>query len=551
MPRLYNLLSQSMLFTGTEPVARKSRATAFRTPDPFPVRAAELPDGLTDTHVRENPIWQFSWDPENPGTFTKVTIRSRGMGMDYGMPAKVYDRVEFRNVKVVRKGGAEVDLYLAPEYMIDAWYAREGALRGGDQPLWALSARLDASMMVAFGYKLENGRLTALSKAECDTLGPDLMPAPGHAPRTTEFAARTGVSAWARVDACRYIVVVELVLCRENNDFVPGGLIGFARIHPHAMIWANEKLERVEASIVLARPKKAMVHDSDSMHDAHKALVVADTNQTHEISARMELPLPYTDLLYDYYEVEPTQVFEGRKPRPGDHPRQREGEVTLADARFVRARTISNAIVRRSPHVGKDPDVMKEPRQGQFDNVHIAPRMRLWMDLAGAGPELVADDLAMLNMCLHDCCHMHVRWSRFLTDPVVCGWKGDSPNVEPGAPAVPENQTIFASFPNEHTLRYRAVAEGVSAGDLTVICHHGLGYAVDQWPGAEHAIFGLHLTLASLATMFEEPYWNGVATDKWALFYFRVRYCGAPNKGVGNGWVVSPRSEFDVETCMR
>jgi hypothetical protein len=179
MPRLYNLLSQSMLFTGTEPVARKSRTRAFRSPDPFPVRAVDLPKGLTETNVRENPIWQFSWDPAHPGTFTKVTIRSRGMDMDYGMPAKVYDRVEFRNVKVVRKKGVEVDLYLAPEYMIDAWYAREGEIRGVEGPLWPLPAQLDASMLVAFGYKLENGQLMALTKAECDTLDRDLMPALG------------------------------------------------------------------------------------------------------------------------------------------------------------------------------------------------------------------------------------------------------------------------------------------------------------------------------------------------------------------------------------
>jgi hypothetical protein len=317
-------------------------------------------------------------------------------------------------------------------------------------------------------------------------------------------------------------------------------------------VWSNEDLERVESTIVMARPKNGMAHRNGAMHRGHKALVVADTNETHEVSAMVQLPIPYTDLLYDYYEADPARVFEGRAPRKSDHPLQRAGEVTLADARFKNKRRISDAVVRRSRHVHDEPDIVKMARQGQFDNVHIAPRMKLTMDLEdGRGPILVDDDIVMLNMCLHDCCHMHVRWSTFLTDPIIAGWKDGKPNAEPGAPAVPENQTVFASFPNEHSLRYRAVAESVGAGDLTVVCHHGLAYAVDLWPGPAAAVkaASLHEGIGAAAALFKEPFWYGTANDEWSLFYFRIRYCGAP---VGpSEWQILPRSGFDLENCMK
>jgi hypothetical protein len=47
---------------------------------------------------------------------------------------------------------------------------------------------------------------------------------------------------------------------------------------------------------------------------------------------------------------------------------------------------------------------------------------------------------------------------------------------------VPEKQTVFASFPDSHSLKYRAHANTVEASRWQVFCHHGVGYAVDEWP---------------------------------------------------------------------
>lgn len=565
MPSLDDLLMQSMLFTAThgrahaDPVHEK-----FRSSRPVPQTAADLGEDLDEETVRNNAIWQMSWDPAAPGTFTDITLLSRGMGMDYRMPVTAYDRLEFREVRAIRTNGASVDLFLDAAHMIGAWEGRVGQIRPlsdvfhNPRSIWKVPTRIDSSMLVAFGYRLDGPQARALSMVECEVLGQDLMPPPGTPRPRVTFTAREGASAVVRVDYPRYIVVVELVLCRENPDFVPGpDMIGFARIHPHALVWSTEGLERVETTIVMARPRKAMNHGDPAMHTRHKALLVTDTNVSHteETFAGIDVPVPVADALYDYYEDSPVSAFAERVPTDDDHPLQRLGEVTLADARFTSKRRIRGAVKRRTAIVSKADehrDVVKWPRQGQFDNVHLAPRMRLVLDSLGdgRGSIVVDDSLPMVFVCLHDCCHMHVRWSALFDDPAIAGWENGQPNAGPGRPGVPENQTVFASFPTQHTLRYRAVAETVGAGDLTVVCHHGLAYAVHEWPDSAAIIFGLQNGLDTLAAAYAEPYMGASESDPWALFYFRVRTTGHLTSQVPLEWAVYPRLEFDLARCM-
>jgi len=569
MPNLDDLLNRSMLFTVTkgrehaDPVRGK-----FRTSRPVPQTAEDLGGELDEEMVRKNEIWQLSWDPANPGTFTDLTLLFRGMGMDYRMPVTAYDRLEFSEVQVVRVGGQLVNLKLEPEHMIGAWESRAGRISPklsdhfrNPTSIWKLDTRIDSSVLVAFGFRLSGAQPSPLSMVECDALGDDLMPPPGTVRPPVEFTAREGARAVVRVDYPRYIVVVELVLCRESPDFVPGDMVGFARIHPHAMVWSTEALDRVETTILMARPRKAMNHGDPAMHSRHKALLVTDTNEAHTKTAEVGLPVPWADAIYDYYEVDPVGAFGEREPTDQDHPLQRRGEVTMADARFRGVRRIRDAVTRRSPTVKNDRDIYRFPHQGQFDSVHLAPRMRLVMDLPadGRGEVVVADDLAMVFLCLHDCCHMHVRWSALFDETPINGWKDGMPNAAAGVPAVPENQTVFASFPNEHTLRYRAVAEHVAAGDLSIFCHHGLAYAVDIWPGTR-GMNGVRRALNVLAFSLDEPFAASPAnlldfddSDEaygWALFYFQIRFTGVRDAAAPLGWRVFERLDFDREKRM-
>jgi hypothetical protein len=546
---LDDLLAQTMVGTAAKgaglplvPVA--AGEGPFRSPKPLPQTAADLGGAIDPDTVRRNPIWRFGWDPSNPGTFSEITCASRGMGMDYGMSPVVFESIEARQVRVKRADNYVLDLLLSPNHCMGAFWVRRGEILASSG-LWQLDTYLDCSIVVLFGYVANADVAIPLPLGDARDLGDTLIPAADLGPRALDFIAGQTSKAWVCVGDARYIVAVELACCKEHCDFVPGEMIGFARLHPHVMVWSNEDLKRVEATLVLRRPKHGMAHGA--MGKEHRALVVADTNYAHDPSASSGKPLPTTDRLYDYYETEPATVFADRPPGDDDHPLQRKGEITLADARFRRPRTIEAAVKRDSPLVSDDPDIVKEPRQGQFDNVHIAARMKLVLT-APNGETLVDNDVVMLNACVHDCTHMHVRWSSFLTDKIMCGWKHGRPYAEAGAPLVPENQTVFASFPNEHSLVYRAVATKQEAGVPAVFCHHGLAYAIDVWPTSKAAtmckvMFG---AIEALANEFEEPFWSSDCNDEWARFYWRIRYAG---KHAGR--YITLRSKFDLETCMR
>lgn len=332
------------------------------------------------------------------------------------------------------------------------------------------------------------------------------------------------------------------MLCRERPDFVPGNLVGFCRIHPHALVWSSEDLDAVEVSVTLERPRKAMACDP-SMDPPIGSLVVADTNDVRSASAWINLPIPYTDNLYDYYETEPYARFAGRPVGVDDHPRQAMGEVTLVDPRRAE-RTIEANVKRRTPLVRGGSTIRKVARQGQIDNVHLAARMKV--DFEGTNGPVHLDQIVMINQCLHDCVHMHVRWTETLESPIMCGWGPRGPFSTPGAPAVPLNQVVFASFPSRHALTYRAVAERVRAGDVQVVFHHGAAYAVDTWPDGEAwlKIAGLHTAIAAEASLHDEPF-RAQLPFGWLEFYWRVRWTGS------HGQEPVERLTFDLERCMR
>jgi len=556
MPNLDSLLSQTMLFAGVrgaglEPVPVALSDGIFSSPMPRPQTMEEVEAHERVETAMRNYVWRFRWNPAKPAVFENVTILTRGMGMDYSMEAAVYDEVRF-SVQVEREGGNVIDLPLDAAHCIGAWWSRTGEIgmrAAKGSPLWTLPAKLDASLMACFAFQLDGGTIAPLTRAEIDEYGEILVPETGRRAQTLEAGEVESYDVC--IGPSRYIVAIELVLCRERPDFVPGSLVGFCRLHPHAFVWSNEDLVRAEASIIMARPAKGMGCDP-SMERTISALAVTDTNDEHSSSAWINLPIPYTDNLYDYYETEPHRRFSARaakidreEPLRGDHPLQRDGEVTLADARHRAGRTLYGVVHRRTPLVRNKRDVRKTARQGQIDNVHLAARMVATFNDADGGT-VTLPGIVMINQCLHDCVHMHVRWSEFLESKMMAGWGPRGPYTVPGAPGVPHNQTVFASFPNKHTLRYRAVAEPCKAGAIQVFCHHGAAYAVDAWPDGQAflKIGALHASIAAEAALNDEPY-RAQLPFGWLEFYWRVRWTGT------HGQEPVERLSFNLERCMR
>jgi hypothetical protein len=157
------------------------------------------------------------------------------------------------------------------------------------------------------------------------------------------------------------------------------------------------------------------------------------------------------------------------------------------------------------------------------------------------------DNIVMLNACVHDCTHMHVRWSEFLNTVNVAsdttmlhGWGPHGPYTAPGLPQVPPNQTVFLSFDSSHAMKYRALAESCKAGQLQVFLHHGGAYAMDEWPDGNKGAM-----LAGVNAFSKLDSYQGKFTDEWTEFYWRVRYTS------DNHGKVIERLQFNLEKCMR
>jgi hypothetical protein len=138
----------------------------------------------------------------------------------------------------------------------------------------------------------------------------------------------------------------------------------------------------------------------------------------------------------------------------------------------------------------------KEPRQGEIDNIHIAPRLRLVKvkKVKAKGilmssivdvdrKALGLDEIVMAPFCAHDCLHVHWRWGLTATKRSNLGWDSAGPYRAAGAPMVPENQNVWVQFRSDHEMTYHVVA-GNSDGDLLypyswqVFMHHGFAHAV-------------------------------------------------------------------------
>lgn len=560
MPSLDEILGDTLLFTAArgakiEPVEVTG---PFTCPDPKPRMPAEgADDEAIEWRLRHNSIWHWIHHGAAPGAFLDLTVRSRGMGMEYRHPVKVCDAVVLDHVRVQREGEIGwLDLPIEDRFVIRRYYSHTGRVEEGGTGLWQIRLGADPSAMIVLGYELGPDGIRPLS----GDVGTDELPFMPEktTPRGFEFIAGERRKAWVCVGPSRFVVAFELVVCREDNTYVPPGAIGFARMFPLVWVMGSENLQRVEAQVTVQRPKHGMTHGDPTMDSEVIALVTADANQDHVPIIPDDKHIPYWQDFFEYYDTDPATTFASREPESFDHVLQRKAEVTLADARHKRKRTIERCVFRLSPGLRPDlrvvGDSLKWPRQGQFDNVHLAPRMRL--DFEQGGHRLSLDDIVMAPFCIHDCLHMHSRWSSMHHDKHLLGFDGFTPHRVPGAPTVPSNQTVFATFPSRSTLRYRAVAEPASAGQWQCFLHHGFGYVIDTWPAETVPVLGLEFSgrgalglveaaVVANAWSFDEPFSDMPDTsDGWARLYWRLRFGGTDSE-------VAERLTFDLAECLR
>lgn len=346
-------------------------------------------------------IWTWKHDATNPAVLTDIRVLSRGMGHaghpgHTHHPLPVFDRIEFGPVRVrLASDGSSISLPIEQRFVVGKFAIDAGQITTDQTPLWRLDANIDASLLIALAYDLVDGQLRPVD--------PDTVERPDFFRQFVDRIDAGSVIIAGRAGPPRFIVAVSLTLGKERNDCEPGEILGGARIGPHVMVRATVDLLEIEATISQVRPSQTAKHggaEGAEMQDTIGQILMTDRNRGSEVIPNF---LPHWDNVFDYYHVN----------LPSDAAfRAREFKVVDSSAA---ARQITGAVERLSLGRYQATTIRKAARQGAFDNLHLAPRMKVSFRHKGANVDLV--NIAMAPFCIHDCLHTHFRWGDALGQP--------------------------------------------------------------------------------------------------------------------------------------
>lgn len=424
-----------------------------------------------------------------------------------------------------------------------------------------------------WGVRMSQGKLMPRSKAQGAVSGQ--VPA-------NESAA---------VAPMKIVVVLSLATCRERVDFEPGAMVGMARIYPHIMVRADADLLKIEATVRYDRPDKTERKDDgldgepmtcckgyDAVDQEINAILVTDTNERWHFTPAP--PPPFWSDMFDYYQ-----------PDAYKNLGQEKLKIICNDSRGQR--TDETGLIERDAVLGGDMrlSLTKMPHQGEFDNIHMAPKLKLvnvthvsyeralklspapalpdgsgasslpnsflLQDLVPVDREALAlDHISMAPFCAHDCFHMHWRWGAKATKRWNLGWSDTLPHQVAGAPLVPLNQEIYIWFRaaariSVHHLvgRSDGSVDWLPANEWQIVMYQGAAYAVQVeemilWA----AIQGAYGALAPPPKFYDVS--SGVVpklvsvAESTSLFYWYSRWQGR-YEPVLKGWVIEERLRTD------
>ena len=492
MPGSINeLLAQTLLFTAS-PKPRLVSAS-------FPVSRAPT-GGATAAGAATRKIWEY--ELQGLDSIRNVGVRQRTMN-DMRMP--VCQEVKWGDVKVTYQGKS-LALPLTDRFLLRTHYLAEGSIPESDSGYWQLPMNLDQSFQRLFGYQLVAGQLQPLNMP--DTELPQYMAVPS----PLAFAQSRGGGRPA-VPPLRVLVCMAFGCAKERNDFEPGGVLGAGRLIPHFMIVSNLPVESMEASVTLTRPPVTphVRMENEEMNPGFGSGLFTDRNDIEVIPPR----IPYWDYLFDYYWTDPPVGTEVKVVRR-DRPSSRENRSTI---KALDLRTSRGAFARANGYTPRS--LTKLPRQGEFDNIHMAPKMKLPASVVRKLPAGWPREVTMAPFCVHDCLHVHWRWGRsspgFSNPKWTRGWVGDQPYREAGAPMVAPNQDVTLKLLGAGSIRYTARIHAPVAGNWQIVMHHGAAYALSYSTKVDVAAWGNDRLTRDLQGDDDE---NG----QWALFYWHLRY---------------------------
>ena len=477
-------------------------------------------DGWGERPVAERSIWE--WDAEGLNQIRNLAVRHRMLKYQ---PVTVCNRIEWEPVTVVSNKGNTYKLPFTDEFLLSTYFLKDyGDVPDASAGLWQIPANLHSSYQRIFGYEVhpKTGKLRPIARG---ALGhPELM-APYDNRKPFE---RKTVNHGDVVDVVllRFIVCIALGCAAERSNFEPAGVLSAARLYPHTMVLANMPLESMEASIVLERPtsrapdpdhpEACHMVKGESMHDDVTAGFYTDRNNP---SLLPPLP-PSWENIFEYYDTAP-QLNQPFKVVDAARPRRERANANDIFSGILDTRPDTVVFDYRAR------SVVKVARQGEFDNLHLAPKMRAPMEMIENHPAFAQsmNNVSMAPFCIHDCMHTHWRWgdTGILGDKkFLRGWGGTAdnigdPNQVEGAPMVPPNQDVTVTLLTPSSFRYTAKAKRPEAGAWQVVMHHGSAYSLTL--SGKLAADGVALLGGALRDFSG---W-GRGTP-WSILYWNMRY---------------------------
>lgn len=544
----------------------------------------------------EVPIWSFTHHADTPWRINDVFCRSRCVSY---RTYKVADSIEWgletekekgplkKCIRIANLLGKLIELPLTKDFVTYKASVQGGYISENQTALWKLPARHDQSLVIAFVYSLEPGQPPrAMTADQANNYLEDFMAQGGAGAQTgADVHGETSVD----VEHPRVIVILSLTTCTQAEDYAPGNIVGMGRIYPHIMVMSSMPLSMIEATVRVNRPEESLL-DSDKVAppadigdqfidifkglkgccssydnnaddtDTINSAFFADAND-FSISTFKDPPLPFWSNFFAYYLLDAYQTQRN----------QSITAVTRAKNKW-HVREAMDLIVRQ-PVTGPSDyaKLIKLPCQGEFDNLHMAPKMKLHkvkrvvhvepgsmtdLLLAAANDDpkmatkkfdlplssLHLDDITMAPFCSHDCFHTHWRWGKDATERSQLGFAGMVPYAKAGAPLIPDNQSLKLWLRAPNLLTYTATAwaqenKPIGANEWQVFMHHGSAYALDitAYLMASLAKFSVD-TFCGAPSFYEDSTCRTLITSdmSFSVFYWKLRWAtvfqdGAPS----------------------
>lgn len=541
-----------------------------------------VPSSGLKTPTRKARLWRWTYETGTPSRLLDVRCRVRETGFksQYALDELVFgtwgaDKKLHSHVEVDLDGGKTLKLPLKADFLHSVWLAGPGQLSRTDSGIFPIEVAIEQGTVAAFAYELDaKGEL--IPYADASDVGEKAIaelrskkPVDVHDVEGDRWIARAmqgsfmtssyelanpkamvGATKVVGVTPQRFLVVLSVAACSERPTFEPVGVVGMARFFPHVLVRSNKKLAGARASVAYARPEKTSVADEgDGTFKGSTccnaktdigALLVADSNENPwgpNVTFK-----PFWSGMFAYYDTNPTRYKDAIRvvdPAKGD-------------------RTVTGCGVRElDKSLESLSTVQKVARQGQFDNLHVAPRLSLpktgtpypsTRDEFGPAldrAKMKLDDLVvMAPFCAHDCWHQHWRWGPdadaawtlgFSSKPMSSTTFPWSAYSTVGSPMIPPHHSLDLLmlsptsyvFTEEAWVKHRPQKDGaIQPLEWTVFNHPGAAYAqgIDDYKTLSKVQLRLGMSEGLRYTNPADPKTPKTYENDSALFYLMMRY---------------------------